>query len=93
MTIPRYLQICKFCKFIKTTIPGTKVCSRHNIDLDKGLGCGDFDYGIPPEQWVLDAYNEIIQAYMFLREHNHSISDETLDFIKIASIKALRDEI
>jgi hypothetical protein len=31
---------------------------------------------------------EIIKAYDFLRQNNHDISDETLDFIKDNSIKA-----
>ena len=32
----------------------------------------------------------IIEAYVFLREHNNTISDEVLDFIKNSSIK-MRD--
>ena len=32
--------------------------------------------------------NEIIDAYVFLRENNHSIPDDTLDFMKDASLKA-----
>ena len=33
--------------------------------------------------------NEIIEAYLFLRKNNHSISDATLDFMKEASLAAL----
>lgn len=32
--------------------------------------------------------NEIIDAYLFLRENNHSIPSETLDFIKGAALAA-----
>jgi len=32
--------------------------------------------------------HEIIDAYVFLRTNNHSIPDETLDFIKDASLSA-----
>lgn len=32
--------------------------------------------------------NEIIEAYVFLRENNNSISDQTLDFMKDASLSA-----
>lgn len=34
---------------------------------------------------------EIIEAYLFLRKNNHSISDETLEFMKIASLRELKD--
>lgn len=30
---------------------------------------------------------EIIDAYLFLRENNHDISDETLDFMKDVSLR------
>lgn len=33
----------------------------------------------------------IIEAYLFLRKHNHSIPDETLDFMKHASIEKLEE--
>ena len=33
--------------------------------------------------------NEIIDAYLFLRKNNHSIPDDTLDFMKNASLRAL----
>ncbi len=32
---------------------------------------------------------EIIDAYLFLREHNHDISDATLDFMKDVSLREL----
>lgn len=32
--------------------------------------------------------NDIIDAYVFLRENNHTISDQTLDFMKNAALKA-----
>jgi hypothetical protein len=32
--------------------------------------------------------NEIIDAYLFLRRHNHDIPDETLDFMKDSALKA-----
>jgi len=32
---------------------------------------------------------EIIDAYLFLREHNHDISDSTLDFMKEVSLREL----
>jgi len=32
--------------------------------------------------------NEIIEAWTFLRENNHSIPDNTLDFIKDAALSA-----
>lgn len=32
---------------------------------------------------------KIIEAYSFLRQHNQSIPDETLDFMKEESLKAL----
>ncbi len=35
---------------------------------------------------------EIIEAYTFLRAHNHSIPSETLEFMKDSSIAALKDK-
>jgi len=32
---------------------------------------------------------EIIEAYLFLRENNHTIPSETLEFIKVAAINAV----
>jgi hypothetical protein len=32
---------------------------------------------------------DIVNAYLFLRENNHSIPSETLDFIKAVSIREL----
>lgn len=33
----------------------------------------------------------IIDAYLFLRKNNHSIPDETLDFMKHASLEKLEE--
>lgn len=33
--------------------------------------------------------NDILDAYLFLRKNNHSISSETLEFIKDVSIREL----
>jgi len=33
--------------------------------------------------------NEIIDAYLFLREHNQSIPSETLEFMKDVSLREL----
>lgn len=35
---------------------------------------------------------DIIEAYLFLRENNQTIPDETLDFIKESSISALEND-
>jgi len=32
---------------------------------------------------------DIVEAWVFLRKHNHSLPDEVLDFIKESSLKAL----
>ena len=34
--------------------------------------------------------NEILDAYLFLREHNHSIPSETLEFMKDVALRELK---
>lgn len=41
---------------------------------------------------MADLKNEIIDAYLFLRKHNNSISSEALDFMKGAALKVLEQQ-
>ena len=86
--IPKSLRSCKLCVH-GVELSKTIKCLYHDIEAERQNCCDNFDANKDAVNRVIQTYNEIIEAYMFLRKHNHTIPDETLDFMKMASIKAL----
>jgi hypothetical protein len=73
------MSSCDICHGEKGGVAG-------NGNIINGIVVCDYCHA---EDLILDKKNEIIEAYLFLRKNNHSISDDTLDLMKNSAIEAL----
>ena len=94
MNFPKELKSCKSCEHIVAGVRSCNSeyrCKYHTIWVRPEDCCDNFDTTQEIMASILQTYSEIIDAYLFLREHNHTIPSETLDFMKRSSIEALKN--
>jgi hypothetical protein len=92
--IPKELEACKICEHFYVDLMGPSsriMCKYHKIEVDSKDCCDNFDLSDAVDNCIIDTASEVIEAYVFLRKHNQSIPDATLNFMKKVSLLALRD--